>query len=134
MSGLGFLALISAIVFAAILVWLIVGWVRYGDASMIAGILAIFIGMAFLFLSGFAIAQPISIRNTLLRQEKERTQIEYQIALVEADPTKDKIKLNEWILTYNDWVNDVETSQEIYGWFSWYYGVDMTGIDYIPLV
>ena len=46
----------------------------------------------------------------------------------------DKIKLNEWILTYNDWVNDVNTSKEIYGWVSWYYSVDMSEHKIIELV
>ena len=46
----------------------------------------------------------------------------------------DKVKLNEWILTYNDWVNDVNTSKEIYGWASWYYSVDMSEHTIIELV
>lgn len=46
----------------------------------------------------------------------------------------DKIKLNEWILTYNDWVNDVNTNIETYGWFSWYWSFDMSEYTIINLV
>ena len=84
---------------------------------------------------GFAITsiiQPISIRKEMLRQNKERQQIIYQIENL--TETSDKIKLNEWILTYNDWVNDVNTSKEIYGWASWYYSVDMSEHKIIELV
>lgn len=79
-----------------------------------------------------AIVQPISIKKEMLRQEKERQQIVYQIEHL--TPESDKIKLNEWILTYNDWVNDVNTNKEIYGWVSWYYSVDMTNHTIIELV
>lgn len=79
-----------------------------------------------------AIAIPISVKKEMLRYEKERQQIIYQIENLTAD--KDKIKLNEWILTYNDWVNDVNTSKETYGWFSKYYNVDMSEHTVIDLV
>lgn len=78
------------------------------------------------------IIQPISLKKEAIRQEKERQQIEYQIENLNED--SDKIKLNEWILTYNDWVNDVNTSKEIYGWFSWYRDFDMTEHTIIDLV
>jgi hypothetical protein len=79
-----------------------------------------------------AIAQKVTLRSEVLRQKKERQQILYQIENMTED--SDKVKLNEWILTYNDWVNDVTTSQELYGWFSWYAGVDMTDHTIIELV
>jgi hypothetical protein len=79
-----------------------------------------------------AIVQPISIKKELLRQEKERQQILYQIDNM--NENSDKVKLNEWILTYNDWVNDVNTSKEVYGWASWYYSVDMSEHTIIELV
>lgn len=89
-------------------------------------------GFATLIFLIVAIAQPISLKNEAIRQEKEREQIEYQIENLTED--SDKIKLNEWILTYNDWVNDVNTSKEAYGWFSWYYTFDMTNHTIIELV
>ena len=79
-----------------------------------------------------SIVQPISLKKEMARQDKERQQIIYQIEnLTDAN---DKVKLNEWILTYNDWVNDVNTSKECFGWFSWYYTVDMSGHTVIQLV
>lgn len=70
------------------------------------------------------VLQPISLNKIQNRQTKERQQIERQIAIL--DESKDTVKLNEWILTYNDWVNDVNTNKETFGWFSWYRDFDMT--------
>lgn len=78
------------------------------------------------------IVQPIELKSEAIRQEKEREQIVYQIENMTEDT--DKIKLNEWILTYNDWVNDVNTSKEVYGWFSWYWSFDMSEHEIINLV
>ena len=86
---------------------------------------------AFIFLI-VAITQPIALKNEAIRQEKEREQIEYQIENLTEE--NDKIKLNEWILTYNDWVNDINTSKETFGWFSWYRDFDMTEHTIIDLV
>ena len=87
--------------------------------------------IAFIFLI-VAITQPIALKNEAIRQEKEREQIEYQIENLTEE--NDKIKLNEWILTYNDWVNDINTSKETFGWFSWYRDFDMTEHTIIDLV
>ncbi len=92
---------------------------------------AIFGVIALVFLI-IAIAQPISIRQEEIRQDKEREQIVYQIENLTEE--SDKIKLNEWILTYNDWVNDINTSKEVYGWFSWYRDFDMIEHTIIDLV
>ena len=78
------------------------------------------------------IVQPIKVKNEVLRQEKERQQIVYQIENMTEE--SDKVKLNEWILTYNDWVNDVNTSKEMYGWVSRYHFVDMSEHEIIDLV
>ena len=88
---------------------------------MYVGASAVLLAIIALFM---VIYQPIALRRTESRQRKERQQIEQQIAIL--DETKDKVKLNEWILTYNDWINDVNTSKETYGWFSWYRDFDMT--------
>lgn len=91
--------------------------------------ICVFVGIIMLSIS---IAQVICINQEMVRQDKERQQIIYQIEnLTDAN---DKVKLNEWILTYNDWVNDVNTSKECFGWFSWYYTVDMSGHTVIQLV
>ena len=79
-----------------------------------------------------AFTQKVEIRTEMLRQYKERQQILYQIDNITSE--SDRVKLNEWILTYNDWVNDVTTSQELYGWFSWYSGVNMSEHTIIELV
>ena len=79
-----------------------------------------------------SIIQPLQLKNEALRQEKERQQIIYQIQNL--DNNKDKIKLNEWILTYNDWVNDVNTEKQIYGWFAWHRDFDMSEHIIIDLV
>ena len=92
-------------------------------------IIARIIALVFLII---AIEQPIALKNEAIRQEKEREQIEYQIENLTEE--NDKIKLNDWILTYNDWVNDVNTSKEVYGWFSWYRDFDMTEHTIIDLV
>ena len=84
---------------------------------------------------GFLIAgivQPIQLKSEALRQTKKREQIIYQVEHLTDE--KDKIKLNEWILTYNDWVNDVNTSKQTYGWFSWYHNFDMSQHTIIDLV
>ena len=74
----------------------------------------------------------VSVKKTEVRQLKEREQIVYKVEHLTED--SDKIKLNEWILTYNDWVNDVNTNKEIYGWFSWYKDLDMSNHTIIDLV
>lgn len=97
--------------------------------AMLLTVLGIILFVAMLIIS---IAQPISLRDEALRQTKERQQIIYQIENLTDD--KDKIKLNEWILTYNDWVNDVNTEKEVYGWFAWHRDFDMSEHTIIGLV
>ena len=105
--------------------------IRQGELSL-AAIGICLCGMFALVFLIVAIAQPISIRQEEIRQDKEREQIVYQIENLTEE--SDKIKLNEWILTYNDWVNDINTSKEVYGWFSWYRDFDMTEHTIIDLV
>lgn len=93
--------------------------------SWICGLLLACVGI-------IAITQKVEIRTEMLRQSKERQQILYQIDNITSE--SDRVKLNEWILTYNDWVNDVTTNQELYGWFSFYSGVDMSEHTIIELV
>lgn len=95
-------------------------------------ILLVLAGIAVVVCLMIGIIQPITLKSEAIRQEKERDQIVYQIENMTEDT--DKIKLNEWILTYNDWVNDVNTSKEVYGWFSWYWSFDMSEHEIINLV
>lgn len=82
--------------------------------------------------ASIGIGQPIVVKQELLRQNKERQQILYQVEHITED--SDRVKLNEWILTYNDWVNDVNTSKEMYGFASRYHSVDMSEHTIINLV
>lgn len=94
---------------------------RFSEGAMYIGVLAAMLAIIAFFM---VVLQPISLSKTESRQRKERQQIEQQIAAL--DETKDKVKLNEWILAYNDWINDVNTNKETFGWFSWYRDFDMT--------
>jgi len=123
---------VLTIIFAMLVIaGVLVGIIDYFDNPF--SVLTIVVGSVFMiaFLV-IAIIQPISLKSEQLRQTKEREQIEYQIANLTED--SDRIKLNEWILTYNDWINDINTEKEIYGWFSWHYGFDMTEHTIIYLV
>lgn len=123
--------LLTIILVVAIIPFIIWSVKSYGD-SLCAMFMTIILGLCIIGFAIVSIAQPISIKKELLRQEKERQQILYQIDNM--NENSDKVKLNEWILTYNDWVNDVNTSKEIYGWASWYYSVDMSEHTIIELV
>ena len=122
------LTIISVVAIVPFIIWSIKS---YGD-SLFAMIMTFLLSCCILVFAITSIIQPILIRKEMLRQNKERQQIIYQIENL--TETSDKIKLNEWILTYNDWVNDVNTSKEIYGWASWYYSVDMSEHKIIELV
>lgn len=96
------------------------------------GLILVIIIFTIIVFCGIGIGQPIAVKKELLRQNKERQQILYQIEHMTED--SDKVKLNEWILTYNDWVNDVNTSKEMYGFASRYHSVDMSKHTIINLV
>lgn len=87
---------------------------------------------AFVIVLVTAIAQAVDVRKTDIRYRKEREQILYQIDHL--TPETDKIKLNEWILSYNDWVNDINSDKETFGIFSWNYNLDMSEHEIIQLV
>lgn len=120
------ITIVSIILIIPFIIWLVKsdsGIPVYGTAILI--LIIIVCGL-------IAIIQPINLKKEFIRQKKERQQIEYQIKNLKED--SDKIKLNEWILTYNDWVNDVNTSKEMYGVFSRYHTVDMSNHTIIELV
>lgn len=122
------LTIISVVATIPFIIWAIKSqWDSIG--AMFGFITFICLFIVFFFI---AIAQPISVKKELLRQNKERQQILYQIEHMTED--SDKVKLNEWILTYNDWVNDVNTSKEMYGFVSRYHSVDMSKHTIINLV
>ena len=122
------LTIISVIAIIPFIIWSVKS---YGD-SICAMLMITILSLCIIGFTIVSICQPIFIKKELLRQEKERQQILYQIDNM--NENSDKVKLNEWILTYNDWVNDVNTSKEIYGWASWYYSVDMSEHTIIELV
>ena len=119
------------IIFIVATISFIIWQIKQGESSLAVTGIVLCGAFAFVLLI-VAIAQPISIRQEEIRQDKEREQIVYQIENLTEE--SDKIKLNEWILTYNDWVNDINTSKEVYGWFSWYRDFDMTEHTIINLV
>ncbi len=124
--------IIGAIVCGIIgLVGLVVGLVNrwtYGWNSLLS-----FIGFTLCFgFSAIGICNIVSVKSEGMRQLKEREQIVYQVEHLTEN--SDKIKLNEWILTYNDWVNDVNTNKEMFGWFSWYKDLEMSNHTIIDLV
>ena len=97
-------------------------------------------GLAFILIAGVAvftclvvgIIQTVTLKQDAIEYRNEREQIVYQIENMTEDT--DKIKLNEWILTYNDWVNEINSSKEAFGWFSWYWSFDMSEHEIINLV
>lgn len=78
------------------------------------------------------IIQIIELKQENIRQTAEREQILYQVENLTDD--KDKVKLNEWILSYNDWVNDINAEKQAYGWLAWHYTFDMSNHTIIDLV
>lgn len=100
--------------------------------SLASQLMVIFGGVLLIMFISVGIVNNVSVKNTEIRQLKEREQIVYQVEHLTED--SDKIKLNEWILTYNDWVNDVNTDKEMFGWFSWYRDLDMSNHTIIDLV
>lgn len=97
-------------------------------------------GLAFILIAGtvafvcliVGILQVVILKQEAIEYRNEREQIVYQIENMTEDT--DKIKLNEWILTYNDWVNEVNSDKEAFGWFSWYWSFDMSEHTIINLV
>ena len=121
------------IIFGVITIGLVIWGVRScWEHDLTAAISLFCTGSAVIVCLIIGIAQPISLKSEAIRQEKERDQIVYQIENMTEDT--DKIKLNEWILTYNDWVNDVNANKEALGWFSWYWSLDMSEHKIINLV
>lgn len=125
--------IIFAVITIGLVIWGIMSYWRHTFEAPISLILSLaFVGIAVVVCLMIGIIQPITLKSEAIRQEKEREQIVYQIENMTEDT--DKIKLNEWILTYNDWVNDVNTNKEAYGWFSWYWSFDMSEHEIINLV
>ena len=78
------------------------------------------------------IVQTITIRQESVRQTYEKKQIQYQIDNM--TETTDKVKLNEWILRYDDWINDINAEKEAFGIFAWHYAMNMDEYTIIALV
>lgn len=133
MSCLWTFSLILLVVVVIFVIGVVVGYKADIDwLFIVCSIVFSLVVVVGLVLFCFAIAQPFELKREAIRQEKEREQILYQKSIITTE--SDKVKLNEWILTYNDWVNDINTDKETYGWFSWYYNFDMSGHKIIDLV
>lgn len=122
------LTIVSVVLIIPFIIW----GIKTEWDSLCAIALTLLLGFCFIGFAITSIVQPFSLKKEMIRQNKERQQIIYQIEHITKD--SDRVKLNEWILTYNDWVNDVNTSKEMYGWASWYYSVDMSEHTIIELV
>ena len=120
------------IILTVILIPLIVWGIKSDWYSEWASILVVAVAMFAIVFLVLGFGNSVSNKAKQVRYEKEREQILYQINNLNEDT--DKIKLNEWILSYNDWINDVNTSKETFGYFSWYYSIDMTEHKIINLV
>ena len=120
------------IILTVILIPLIVWGIKSSWYSEWASILVVAVAMFAIVFLVLGFGNSVSNKAKQVRYEKEREQILYQINNLNEDT--DKIKLNEWILSYNDWINDVNTSKETFGYFSWYYSIDMTEHKIINLV
>lgn len=114
-----------------LIIGIIVG-IKSSWDSLASILMVVFGSISIIAFISVGIWNNVSVKKTEIRQLKEREQIIYQVEHLTED--SDKIKLNEWILTYNDWVNDVNTNKEIYGWFSWYKDLDMSEHSIIDLV
>lgn len=122
------IGLVSLVVLLGFIVW---GVKTEWESTFVNMAIIVLVCLVLVF-GIIGIFQSFSLRKEMIRQEKERQQIVYQIENIKED--SDRVKLNEWILTYNDWVNDVNTSKEMFGLFSWYHTVDMSKHTIIPLV
>lgn len=120
------------IILTVILIPLIVWGIKSNWYSEWASILVVAVAMFAIVFLVLGFGNSVSNKAKQVRYEKEREQILYQINNL--NENTDKIKLNEWILSYNDWINDVNTSKETFGYFSWYYSIDMTEHKIINLV
>lgn len=114
-----------------IITGIIIGIKRDWD-SFASQLMVVLGGILLITFISVGIWNNVSVKKTEIRQLKEREQIIYQVEHLTED--SDKIKLNEWILTYNDWVNDVNTNKEMFGWFGWYKDLDMSNHSIIDLV
>ena len=129
MTILNFFVIIGIIGFVPLLIW---GIKDDWEHVITQGILGFVFGTMILVCGIISCIQPFDLRKEMIRQNAERQNIIYQIEHLTED--KDKIKLNEWILTYNDWVNDVNAEKETWGWFAWHYNFDMSNHTIIELV
>lgn len=96
-------------------------------------VIPLVVSILFVFIFALiAIEQPVEINREKARYDLERQQIMYQIEHLTDE--KEKATLNEWILKYNDWVNNVNAEKQFYGWFAWYRDLDMSNHKIIDLV
>jgi len=102
---------------------------NYNDILCLITILGSFLSVLFF---AIAILQPLYLNATAVQKIKEREGIVFQTQNL--SEYGDRVKLNEWILTYNDWILEINARKEVWGWTSWYYNFDMTSHTLILLV
>lgn len=125
--------LCGALIGLGVLVLCLILWftgMKYRQEDLVLPI-GIFAIITFICILAWII-QIIELKQENIRQTAEREQILYQVENLTDD--KDKVKLNEWILSYNDWVNDINAEKQAYGWLAWHYTFDMSNHTIIDLV
>lgn len=117
------LFLLLTIIFLALFIVSVIVWVKLELGYCAFCISSLMLGLCIIF--GLITAlQPLTLREEMLTHSKERQQIIYQIENLKE--TTNTLALNEAILKYNSWVDEVNLNKEIYGWASWYHSVDMS--------
>lgn len=127
MTIFNLLLILTIIILVVSIIGAVKEWVEF-----LFVVISVFCGIFVIIFGTVSITQPIELKKEQIRQSSERNQIIYQIETLTDE--KDKVKLNEWILTYNDWVNDINTEKQVYGWFAWHRDFDMSEHTIIDLV
>ena len=123
--------ILAIICVVAVIIGIIIG-IKIEWDNLCVQIITIICSVFFILFITMSIHNNVDVKNTEIRYLKEREQIIYQIEHLTEN--SDKIKLNEWILTYNDWINDINSDKETYGYLSWYNNLDMSKHKIIDLV
>lgn len=134
MSGIAFLAVVSIVVLLALIIFAVIDYEKEYDLfDWIIWPLACF-SFSSLMLLIVSICQPISLGKERIKMGYERDLIIYQISLVCDEPSKDRVALDNRILEYDSWINEIEVEQDVYGWYAWHWGFDMSEFYLIPVV
>lgn len=94
----------------------------YGGVAISTGVVAT-------ALIGILICGQCKLKVEAVRQDKERDYLTF----LRDVPDLEKNSINERILNYNAWINDVNAEKEALGWFAWHCNFDMTNHNYIAV-